>query len=133
MMTADVAHGRQSTIGTLIPTWEARLIDTDTGKDVPYGTQKPGELWVRGPSVMKGYYKNPDATAGTFSTDGWFKTGDSAFVNPEGYFQIADRLKELIKYKGFQGTSPLPPSLTPRVLRQLAETQWRQRSWKLSC
>lgn len=59
---------------------------------------------------MKGYFKNPSATAGTFSSDEeeggrWFKTGDSAWVDEGGWFQIADRLKELIKYKGFQGES----------------------------
>lgn len=101
------ARGRQSKIGRLIPTFRARLVDPDSGEDVEIG--HAGELWLQSPSVMKGYYLNPDATRNTFSSEQeeggrWFKTGDSAWVDEEGFFQIADRLKELIKYKGFQGT-----------------------------
>lgn len=100
------ARGRQSKIGRLIPTFRARLVDPETGKDVDIG--QAGELWLQSESVMKGYYHNPEATTNTFSSEKeeggrWFKTGDSAWVDEEGFFQIADRLKELIKYKGFQG------------------------------
>lgn len=109
-LSLSEAAGRQSSIGKLLPTYQARLVDSETGQDVPSGTGQPGELWVRGPSVMKGYYKNPAATSNTFAPaeDGdaggrWFKTGDSAYVDKEGYYFIADRLKELIKYKGYQG------------------------------
>jgi 4-coumarate--CoA ligase len=100
------APGRQSKIGRLIPTFRARLVDPESHQDVEVG--QAGELWLQSPSVMKGYYNNPEATKNTFSSPNeeggrWFKTGDSAWVDEEGYFQIADRLKELIKYKGFQG------------------------------
>jgi len=107
-MTTRDGDGRHGSIGKLLPTFEARLVDTDTGKDIQ-DAGKAGELWVRGPSVMKGYYKNPEATEGTFAPDPtgrWFKTGDSATRDEGGFYRIADRLKELIKYKGFQGKSP---------------------------
>jgi acyl-CoA synthetase (AMP-forming)/AMP-acid ligase II len=61
-----------------------------------------GELWVRGPQVMKGYLNNPDATAETLTEDGWLRTGDLAIIDADGFMFIRDRLKELIKYKGFQ-------------------------------
>lgn len=113
-MTTKHAEDRHGSIGRLLSTFEARLVDTETGADVSQASQ-PGELWVRGPSVMKGYYKNPEATEGTFAPDDdgkgrWFKTGDSAIRDQEGFYRIADRLKELIKYKGFQGA--FGPSLS---------------------
>ncbi|WVR06523.1 hypothetical protein IAU60_003554 [Kwoniella sp. DSM 27419] len=96
--------GHPGQIGKLIPTYQARLVDTDTGKDVDKGQR--GELWLRGPSVMKGYWKNAEATDNAFAPGGWFKTGDVAMVGEDGYFSIVDRVKELIKYKGFQ----VPPA-----------------------
>lgn len=112
LMITKHGDGRHGSIGRLLPTFEARLVDTETGEDVSQATH-PGELWVRGPSVMKGYYKNPEADKGTFAPDEdgrWFKTGDSAVRDNEDFYRIADRLKELIKYKGFQGSlSPVSP------------------------
>ncbi len=87
-------------VGQLAPDSEARLVDPETGRDAPSGAS--GELWVRGPMVMKGYLNNPAATAATIDTDGWLHTGDIARVDDGGNFYIVDRLKELIKYKGFQ-------------------------------
>ncbi|WP_338042837.1 AMP-binding enzyme [Octadecabacter arcticus] len=61
-----------------------------------------GELWVKGPQVMQGYLNNADATAETIPEDGWLRTGDIARIDADGYMFIVDRLKELIKYNGFQ-------------------------------
>ena len=86
--------------GVLLPNLEARLV-TDDGEDAKDG--EPGELWLRGPTVMKGYLNNKKATDDCITSDGWFKTGDVAIIDSEGYTFITDRKKELIKYKGFQG------------------------------
>ena len=87
-------------VGQLAPGSAARLVDPETGRDAANGAS--GELWVRGPMVMKGYLNNPAATAATLDADGWLHTGDIARVDDAGNFYIVDRLKELIKYKGFQ-------------------------------
>ena len=87
-------------IGICIPNTECRIVDYETGKDL--GTGMQGELWIRGPQVMKGYLNNEEATNQTIDPEGWLKTGDIAEVDEDGYFKIVDRVKELIKYKGFQ-------------------------------
>ncbi|CAG8605429.1 3264_t:CDS:10 [Paraglomus occultum] len=84
-------------VGNLIPNLEAKIISED-GKELGY--HEHGELCVRGPNVMKGYWKNKEATDACFDSEGFFHTGDVATVARK-YF-IVDRLKELIKYKGFQ-------------------------------
>jgi acyl-CoA synthetase (AMP-forming)/AMP-acid ligase II len=87
-------------IGVLIPSVEARVVDTTTGADV--APWEPGELWVRGPNVMRGYLGNPEATSAMIDQDGFLHTGDLVTVDPDGVFRVVDRLKELIKYKGYQ-------------------------------
>lgn len=86
-------------IGHVASTTEAKVVDIETGRAV--GAMETGELYVRGPQVMKGYLNNPDATRDTIQ-DGWLRTGDLCHYDEDGYFTITDRLKELIKYKGFQ-------------------------------
>ena len=87
-------------MGTLLPSTECRIVDPETGTDL--GTGQAGEVWVRGPQVMKGYLHNPEATARTVDRDGWLHTGDIGVVDEDGYLEVVDRLKELIKVKGFQ-------------------------------
>jgi len=86
-------------IGLPLSLTEDRIVDPETGKELP--AREVGELWIRGPQVMKGYYNNPDATAQTV-VDGWLRTGDLAWKDEEGYVFIVDRLKEVIKCKGLQ-------------------------------
>ncbi|BEI81478.1 hypothetical protein CcaverHIS002_0206380 [Cutaneotrichosporon cavernicola] len=95
---AEVA-GRAGWIGRLLPTFQARLV-TEDGVDAAHGER--GELWVRGPSVMKGYLNNPEATEKTMAPGGWYKTGDVLITDDQGWYKVVDRVKELIKYKGFQ-------------------------------
>jgi acyl-CoA synthetase (AMP-forming)/AMP-acid ligase II len=90
---------KPGSIGQLIPNTECRIVDPEGG-DVAEGER--GEVWIRGPQVMAGYLNNEEATAATVDSDGWLHTGDVAVVDSDGYFTIVDRLKELIKYKGFQ-------------------------------
>jgi acyl-CoA synthetase (AMP-forming)/AMP-acid ligase II len=87
-------------IGVALCNIECRVVDPESGSDL--GPNKSGELWVRGPNVMKGYLGAPEATAATIDDDGWLRTGDIVTADAEGYFFVVDRLKELIKYKGFQ-------------------------------
>jgi len=107
---ARVEETPPGSVGTLIPNTEARLVDPETGEDAPQGEE--GEIWVRGPQVMKGYLNNPAATSETLTDDGWLRTGDIGRVDENGFFYIVDRLKELIKYKGYQ----VPPAELEAVL-----------------
>ena len=97
------------TIGVPWPDTEAKIMDIETGtKELPPG--EVGELVVKGPQVMKGYWKMPEETAAVLR-NGWLYTGDLATVDEDGYFKIVDRKKDLIKYKGY--------SVYPRELEDL--------------
>jgi 4-coumarate--CoA ligase len=91
---------RPGTSGVTISNTESRIVDPDTGEDQPVGGR--GELWVRGPQIMTGYLNNPTATAETIDADGWLHTGDIAIIDEYGHMSVVDRMKELIKFKGFQ-------------------------------
>jgi acyl-CoA synthetase (AMP-forming)/AMP-acid ligase II len=93
-------RSRPGASGLTIPNTECRIVDPETLQDLPIGQN--GELWVRGPQVMKGYLNNPRATADTIVEGGWLRTGDIAHFDEDGFLYITDRLKELIKVKGFQ-------------------------------
>lgn len=90
-------HG---SIGPSLPNTEVRIVDVGTGKDL--GPGERGEVWIRGPQVMVGYLNRPDATAAALDPEGWLRTGDIGYVDENGYCYIVDRVKELIKFKGYQ-------------------------------
>ncbi|MGW5419134.1 4-coumarate--CoA ligase family protein [Streptomyces sp. NPDC003943] len=93
------------TVGKLLPSTGMRLVSLDDpAKDVPPG--EAGEIVIRGPQVMKGYLGRPEATAAMVDADGWLHTGDIGRVDEDGWLYVVDRVKELIKYKGFQ----VPPA-----------------------
>lgn len=95
---------KYSSIGQNIASCSVRLVDITTQQDVSTSGQT-GELWIKGPHVMKGYLNDEDATKNTLTEDGWLKTGDIAYFDEDFDFYITDRLKELIKVKGFQVTT----------------------------
>ena len=96
-------QGKPGTVGITISNTECRIVDAE-GNDQGVGGE--GELWVRGPQVMKGYFGNEGATAATIDEEGWLHTGDVGIFDEDGHLRIVDRVKELIKYKGFQ----VPPA-----------------------
>ncbi|KAJ7255024.1 AMP binding protein [Mycena haematopus] len=99
------AERKVGSVGTICANLEARIVQDDEGTiDAEDGA--PGELWVRGKTIMKGYLNNPLATTNSITSDGWFKTGDIVIQDNESFFYVVDRKKELIKYKGFQ----VPPA-----------------------
>ena len=91
---------RITSVGPPVPNTEFRIVDLSTMADVPTG--ELGEVWVRGPQVMKGYLNNVEATRAMIDDDGWLHTGDIGRADDDGYLYVVDRVKELIKYKGYQ-------------------------------
>lgn len=90
-------------VGKMFPCMKAKYMSPD-GEEL--GPGDVGELWLAGPNIFKGYWKNEEATKEAVTPDGYFKTGDVGFQDKEHNFYITDRVKELIKYKGFQ----VPPA-----------------------
>jgi acyl-CoA synthetase (AMP-forming)/AMP-acid ligase II len=88
------------TVGRMTPSTEARLVSVETGEDVGVGEE--GEIWIRGPQRMKGYFGRPEETDTMIDADGWLHTGDIGVVDTDGWWFVVDRVKELIKYKGYQ-------------------------------
>ncbi|KAH9297200.1 hypothetical protein KI387_028882 [Taxus chinensis] len=86
--------------GTVVRNAQIKIIDTETGVSLPHN--KPGEICIRGPEIMKGYLNDPEATARTIDEYGWLHTGDVGYIDDDEEIFIVDRVKELIKYKGFQ-------------------------------
>jgi acyl-CoA synthetase (AMP-forming)/AMP-acid ligase II len=87
-------------VGPAIPNTECKIVDVATEKEL--GRNEDGEIWIRGPQVMKGYLNNDAATRSSIDADGFFHSGDIGHIDEREQFFIVDRLKELIKYKGFQ-------------------------------
>ncbi len=103
-MRQDDPDGDLNSVGYAVPNIVCKLVDPESGEEVGPGGR--GELWVKGPNVMSGYLNNPEATAATLDAEGYLHTGDVATVTEQGVFTIVDRVKELIKYKGYQ----VPPA-----------------------
>jgi 4-coumarate--CoA ligase len=105
-----LGHFKPGTVGPALPSTEVMIVDPESGERL--GIDRDGEVWIRGPQVMKGYLDKPEATAATIDPDGWLHTGDIGHVDADGHLSVVDRLKELIKYKGFQ----VPPAELEAVL-----------------
>ncbi len=91
---------KPGSIGVVAPNTEVMVTDISTQQ--PLDVDQEGEIWARGPQVMTGYLNNEQATRNTVDRDGWLHTGDIGKADTDGYFYVVDRLKELIKYKGYQ-------------------------------
>ncbi|MEU0952110.1 AMP-binding protein [Streptomyces niveus] len=97
----DAVDPPAGAVGRLLPSTEMRIVSLDDlGTDAPVGTD--GEVLIRGPQVMKGYLGRPEETAHMIDAEGWVHTGDIGRVDADGWLFVVDRVKELIKYKGFQ-------------------------------
>jgi acyl-CoA synthetase (AMP-forming)/AMP-acid ligase II len=96
----DAGPDRPDSVGPALPGVECRIVDPGTGADLRPG--EPGELLVRTPGAMRGYLGDPGATAATIDSGGWVHTGDIVTADSGGWFYVTDRVKELIKYKGYQ-------------------------------
>ncbi|GFP94069.1 4-coumarate--coa ligase-like 9 [Phtheirospermum japonicum] len=105
----DDEYARWGSVGKLIGTNEAKIIDLETGIGLPPGKQ--GELWIKGPTIMKGYVDDDKANYETLVSGGWLRMGDICYIDDEGFLFVVDRVKELIKYKGYQ--------VSPAELEQL--------------
>jgi acyl-CoA synthetase (AMP-forming)/AMP-acid ligase II len=96
----DPQRTKVESVGVLLPNTEGKIVDPVSGTDC--NPDQQGELWIRGPQVMRGYLHQPAATAQMITPDGWLRTGDLGYVDQNGNFFVVDRLKELIKYKAYQ-------------------------------
>jgi acyl-CoA synthetase (AMP-forming)/AMP-acid ligase II len=94
------AENRPGSIGPPIPGTECKVVDVASGREL--GPGEDGEVWIRGPQVMRGYLGDEESTADTLDDDGWLHTGDIGYADEDGWFYVVDRIKELIKVKGFQ-------------------------------
>ena len=92
--TYDPPHIRSTTVGKAYPAVEVKVADPETGKELKPGEQ--GELCCRGYNVMKGYYKNPEATANAIDSEGWLHSGDLGVMDEDGYFRVTGRIKDMI-------------------------------------
>ncbi|XP_022882550.1 4-coumarate--CoA ligase-like 9 [Olea europaea var. sylvestris] len=106
---------RHGSAGRLSENTEAKVVDPVSGDGMPPGQR--GEIWLRGPTIMKGYAGDEAATAATLDSEGWLKTGDLGYFDSDGFLFIVDRLKELIKYKAYQ----VPPAELEHLLQSIPE------------
>ncbi|MFC0600078.1 4-coumarate--CoA ligase family protein [Streptomyces palmae] len=107
----DAKDAPLGSVGKLMPSTEMRVVSLDEPRR-DLGPGEEGELWVRGPQVMKGYLGRPADTKAMIDADGWLRTGDVGRIDADGWVFVVDRVKELIKYKGYQ----VPPAELEAVL-----------------
>lgn len=112
-MTDPEESKRYGSGGRLAASIQGKIVDPGTGEALGPGQQ--GELWLRGPNIMKGYVGDNAATAETLTSDGWLKTGDLCYFDSDGFLYIVDRLKELIKYKAYQ----VPPAELEHIIHSI--------------
>lgn len=98
--SATDGSSKPGSVGKVIPNTESKIIDVESGEEL--GVNERGEVLIRGPHLMVGYLNNAEATKNSIDSEGWFHTGDIGYVDEDGIFYIVDRVKELIKYKGYQ-------------------------------
>ena len=124
----DAGPDRPDSIGPALPGVECRIVDPGTGAELRPG--QPGELLVRTAGAMRGYLGDPGATAATIDAGGWVHTGDIVTAGHDGWFYVADRVKELIKYKGYQVA---PAELEAVLLTHPAERATMGRAARSMC
>ncbi|EFA01538.1 4-coumarate--CoA ligase 1-like Protein [Tribolium castaneum] len=107
------------TIGRPVSNTSVKIIDPNDPNETPLGANTTGELVVKGPQVMKGYHNRPEETRDAFTKDGWFRTGDMMYYDDNKLLFVSDRLKELIKVKGFQ----VPPAELEEIIRDFPEVK----------
>jgi acyl-CoA synthetase (AMP-forming)/AMP-acid ligase II len=95
-----LGYVKSGTFGVPVSDTLEQVVSLETG--LPVGPGEPGELWVKGPQVMQGYWQRPEDTAHALTPDGWLRTGDLVRADADGYVAFVDRLKEMIKYRGYQ-------------------------------
>lgn len=113
-VTPQGLHNNYSTIGWPVPNVEVKIASVDDPNFKGLKANETGELLVRGPNIMKGYYKNDEATRATITEDGWLRTGDIGHFDENGLFYVSDRIKELIKVNAFQ----VAPAELEAILRK---------------
>ncbi len=112
---------------------EMKIVDAD-GNTLPHDGESQGELLVRGNAVIDGYYENPEATAKAFSDDGWFRTGDVSTIDPDGYMEIVDRVKDVIKSGGewissidLENEAVAHPEVAEAAVIGVKHAKWQER------
>ncbi|KAI3817605.1 hypothetical protein L1987_11401 [Smallanthus sonchifolius] len=134
-VTGEEAKARPAASGALLPSFCAKVVDPVT--KIALGPNGEGELWLKGQAVMKGYLGNEVATSATIDSDGWLRTGDLCYFDEDGYLFVVDRIRELIKYNGYQVApykkikrvafiNEIPKSVAGKILRKDLMAQSKQ-------
>jgi fatty-acyl-CoA synthase len=113
---------------------ELRVVDLDTGEECPADGESPGEIQMRGPWIARAYFNDPQDRDGRFTADGWFRTGDVATIDVEGYVQIVDRTKDLVKSGGewissvtLEGELMAHPKVKEAAVVGFPHSRWAER------